>query len=203
MANKILEKIIESSEVIASRLEEEAKKAQKAKKSRPYVAESYLKKLTQDTVHYAKRYGVAELAATAASTVASELIYRATKDESLTAHAATLAGYISFFGAIAAQEMYSKIKKIKEGSRNFKPWNALNIPVNIIKEFGAASYLDLIVTRPYILKECIRYFGASTGGFLGKWVADIPFYLICAVSNKYFTKNIRKLKLDSINLKGG
>jgi len=52
----------------------------------------------------------------------------------------------------------------------------------------------MFIIRPYILEKTIGHFGSATGGFIGKWVADVPFWIMSDLSRRFPLKEkVRKI----------
>ncbi len=148
---------------------------------------SKINRLSKNFLHILKRYGVAELASAVASTATAEIVNRTTQNETTAAYSATVAGYLAYFGTVAAQEIYGRLKN----NNSLEAKDSYKILLDLVKEFGFPSYLDFAIIRPYILREGIKAFGGSVGGFLGNRIADIPFYSLCILFNKISKKKLK------------
>ena len=149
------------------------------------------KRMFHNVVRYAKRYGIAELAATGASTAAPCFF---PDNDVHAAYAANFSGYAAFFGTIVAQDIYVAWKQSKEEERDFSVKDIAKMAGGMINEFGVSTCLDMFITRPYILEKTIGYFGSATGGFIGKWVADVPFLIMSDLSRRFPLKEkVRKI----------
>lgn len=127
---------------------------------------------------WAKRYLPAEIIATGAAYLASQLTYSFTKDETYAAIAATHAGNIGYYGTVLVQDTLKEYRD-NEGKTSLRKSIGLNA-TKMIGEFGPAFFVDTFLTRPaiteYMTKNIGNYIGRFPGVALGKIVSDVVFY---------------------------
>lgn len=130
---------------------------------------------------WTRRYLPAEVIATGAAYLASQLTYSFTKDETWAAIAATHAGNMGYYGAVLVQDTLKEYRKtsMKGEKTNIRKAIGVNA-TKMIGEFGPAFLVDTLLTRPviteYMTKNIGNYLGRFSGVALGKIVSDVVFY---------------------------
>lgn len=208
MTNKILENLVEDKSRTSDKAQFETENVRDEIYSHAYRAGRATRRFLAPIGRYAKRYGLAEIAATTATAGAAKIAYDLTKSENVAVAASNVSSYIAFFGVIIAQDYRAQKKKADEEKRAFGLKDLGRMAVNLVKEFGPASYIDMFITRPLVLKEAIQAYGPATGGFVGKWFADVPYWIIADSSARYLSLDKiktmgQKMKSYFHRLKGG
>jgi len=121
-----------------------------------------------------RRYGIAELAGTAALVLATLGVQRATGSIVLAALAGSLAEAAWFYAVLLVRAFRQERREARVGGFEQRPLRELGH--DLLLEFGAAERLDGLVLRPLCLGLGLKFAGGWLGALLGKLVADLLFY---------------------------
>lgn len=130
------------------------------------------------------RYKYAELAATSAALLGSQLsrIFSGLT----TAYLITFIEYFAFYSVIIGMAYWQSAKKNKaiQQKTNFK--DVLLIIKNLLLEFGYPAVLDILFIRPFCMYWLPILTGnALTGIMAGKVCADVVFYFLTIVNYEW------------------
>jgi hypothetical protein len=137
-----------------------------------------------------KRYGVAELAGLCTAIVGSLVARAVTGNEIAAAYGAVIGENLGYYGIIVSREVpHDRLAAAAVGQR-YGVRGAGRTFRNLILEF---ELLDSGVLRPLAMVFGVRFFGRGAGIVVGKFVADLTFYLpvICAYELRRYLARAR------------
>jgi hypothetical protein len=135
----------------------------------------------QKSLHYLKRYGLAEIAGAVCVLLISSLTYYFTRNKIIAAYAGTIGENIGFYGVIILRDTIDAKRKAAHWSGK-EIWPVLK---NILIEFGIAEALDTFLMRPLMLYLFTSLFtNYQIGALAGVVVADILFYSLAVLSSE-------------------
>jgi hypothetical protein len=135
----------------------------------------------QKSLHYLKRYGLAEIAGAVCVLLISSLTYYFTRNKIIAAYAGTIGENIGFYGVIILRDTIDAKRKAAHWSGK-EIWQVLK---NILIEFGIAEALDTFLMRPLMLYLFTSLFtNYQIGALAGVVVADILFYSLAVLSSE-------------------
>ena len=129
-----------------------------------------------------KRYGIAEIASTAAAYACSYSVQIFSENDISIAYGATIGATAGFYAAMCIREIKKDYIDCMKISEAYGAKGILKTCKNLVLEFGISELLDIILLRPVITTININLFGEHVGIFTGKIMADITFYtpaIIC------------------------
>jgi hypothetical protein len=133
------------------------------------------------------RYKYAELAATSAALLGSQL--SRFFDGLTTAYLITFSEYLAFYSVIISLAYFQSIKKKKIIRQNTTFRDVLLIIKNIVLEFGYPAVLDILFIRPFCMYWLPILTGNSlTGIMAGKICADVVFYFLTIVNYEWMKR---------------
>jgi hypothetical protein len=133
------------------------------------------------------RYKYAELAATSAALLGSQL--SRFFDGLTTAYLITFSEYLAFYSVIISLAYFQSIKKKKIIRQNTTFRDVLLIIKNIVLEFGYPAVLDILFIRPFCMYWLPSLTGNSlTGIMAGKICADVVFYFLTIVNYEWMKR---------------
>ena len=133
------------------------------------------------------RYKYAELAATSAALLGSQL--SRFFDGLTTAYLITFSEYLAFYSVIISLVYFQSIKKKKIILQNTTFRDVLLIIKNIVLEFGYPAVLDILFIRPFCMYWLPILTGNSlTGIMVGKICADVVFYFLTIVNYEWMKR---------------
>jgi FHA domain len=121
-----------------------------------------------------RRYGLAELAGTAALVVVTLAVRRMTASIVVAALAGSLAEACWFYAVLLVREYRLERRDAQVGG--FERRSLGDLGRDLLLEFGAAERLDGLLLRPLCLGLGLRLVGGWLGVLLGKLAADLLFY---------------------------
>ena len=127
---------------------------------------------------WAKRYVPAEVLAVIGALIGATLIYFLTNNRIFAAYGGAIGENIGYYSLIISKDIRRSVemhrnKKLKYGVKSF-----LKDLRNILVEFGFSETLDSFIIRPFAMYIFPIILGSySLGIIIGKFVADITFYM--------------------------
>jgi hypothetical protein len=122
------------------------------------------------------RYGLAELAGIACALVASTIVRHLTGNAIFTAYAGAWGETVGYSAAILARELHGGHVGVTRSER-FTVRRIRTMLVDLAHEFGPAGALDTFVVRPLCMGIGQRTLGPTRGLIVGKFAADVVFYI--------------------------
>lgn len=149
--------------------------------------------MKQKIKEWLKRYLPAEILSIMATLVAAWIADALTHNALSVAFASTWAGNVAYFGYILTVDV---INSVAEKKRNNSSYTVASFLVNIkalALEFGVAEIFDALLIRPALMYYCPIWLGnLSWGIIVGKFAADITFYVPAIVSYELHKKYTKK-----------
>jgi hypothetical protein len=133
------------------------------------------------------RYKYAELAATSASLVGSQL--SRFFNSLTTAYLITFTEYLAFYSVIITLTYWQNTKKNKAILQKTTFKDALLIIKNLVLEFGYPAALDILFIRPFCMYWLLILTANSlTGIMAGKICADVVFYFLTIINYEWMKR---------------
>lgn len=133
------------------------------------------------------RYKYAELAATSASLVGSQL--SRFFNSLTTAYLITFIEYLAFYSVIITLTYWQNTKKNKAILKKATFKDALLIIKNLVLEFGYPAALDILFIRPFCMYGLLILTANSlTGIMAGKICADVVFYFLTIINYEWMKR---------------
>lgn len=136
-----------------------------------------------------KRYFLAEILALFGALVGGILIHITFHNFILTALGGTWGENIGYYGTIVIKDL----EKLQEKHKKITVFILIKLIRNLILEFGPGEYLDSFIIRPftmYIFPLILH--NLYLGLIIGKFTADITFYIPTIISYELRNKYLKK-----------
>ena len=129
-----------------------------------------------------KRYGVAEIAGLCTALVGSFATRALTGSDIAAAYGGAMGENLGYYGVIIGREVVHDRRAAFVAGRGYGLAGAGRTARNLAFEFGIAEALDSGVLRPLAMGLGVRFFGRGVGIVVGKFAADVTFYIpvVCA-----------------------
>jgi hypothetical protein len=127
-------------------------------------------------VEWIRRYGVAEVAGTAAALGGYWGGYALTGSVVASAFAAALSESIAFYGVLLLRDMVRDAYAAGARRSRYGPREIAGTWRSVFVEFGPAELLDATLLRPLSMGLGGQYLGPRLGVVVGKLAADLVFY---------------------------
>lgn len=140
-----------------------------------------------------ERYGVAEVAGLCTAVVGSFAVRALTGSEIAAAYGGAMGENVGYYGVIIGREVVRDRRAAFALNRSYGLFGAGRTARNLLFEFGLAELLDSTVLRPLAMGLGVRYFGRALGVVVGKFAADVTFYVpvICAYELRRYLAHSR------------
>jgi hypothetical protein len=122
------------------------------------------------------RYGPAECGGIVVAFVASFIVRRATRNAIAAGYAAAWGESFGYISIIAIRDLVSEARDARRRGRRPGARDTGNVLAGLLAEFGPASVIDTLVTRPIAMAAGVRWLGPVLGIVAGKLAADVVFY---------------------------
>jgi len=129
-----------------------------------------------------KRYGVAEVAGLCTALAGSFAARALTGNDIAAAYGGAMGENLGYYGVIVGREVVHDRRAAFLAGRGYGLAGAARTARNLVFEFGIAEVLDSGMLRPLAMGLGVRFFGRGVGIVVGKFAADLTFYIpvICA-----------------------
>jgi hypothetical protein len=129
-----------------------------------------------------KRYGVAEVAGLCTALAGSFAARALTGNDIAAAYGGAMGENLGYYGVIVGREVVHDRQAAFLAGRGYGLAGAARTARNLVFEFGIAEVLDSGMLRPLAMGLGVRFFGRGVGIVVGKFAADLTFYIpvICA-----------------------
>jgi len=140
-----------------------------------------------------ERYGIAEVAGLCTAVIGSFVVRALTGSEIAAAYGGAMGENVGYYGVIIGREVVRDQRAAFALNRRYGLSGAARTARNLLFEFGLAELLDSTVLRPLAMGLGVRYFGRALGVVVGKFAADVTFYVpvICAYELRRYLAHSR------------
>jgi hypothetical protein len=128
-------------------------------------------------LEWVKRYGLAEVVSVFAAVGSSLAVRAATGSEVAAAFAGAWGETAAYAGVIVVQDLATARSDAADEGRELNSSDHGGLIAGWIAEFGPAGIIDTFISRPIIMGAGAHLLGPKLGTVVGKFAADIVFYL--------------------------
>lgn len=127
-------------------------------------------------LEWIRRYGLAEVAGTAAAIGGYYAGFTLTGNRVAAAYAGALSEAVGFYGILVLRDLVRDAYAAGARRAHYGPREMASTCRNLFVEFGPIELLDGLLIRPLCMGLGTRYLGPRLGVIAGKLVADLAFY---------------------------
>ena len=141
-----------------------------------------------------ERYALPEIVGTVATYLGYTNAGAFTHDPVASAYAAAICENLGFYTTMAVQQMMLDRRKAIEKGREYGLRERITTTRDLLKEFGISELLDTSLIRPIAVGIGESLLGEK-GIVIGKWGADLLFFIISYIMRK----RIEKIRCEEDN----
>ena len=139
-----------------------------------------------------KRYLPANILSTIITLLTVLIVLKLTGNNVLAAFLGSIFESIAYYGFILTRDVIETKKKYSKEKRKYTTKSFLKNIRNLFLEFGLAEIMDTLIIRPFFLYVCPIVLGSVTiGTLVGKYIADILFYIPTIISYEMRKKHLK------------
>lgn len=124
-----------------------------------------------------RRYGPAECSGISCALIASVIVRRFTANAVAVGYAGAWGEALGYGAVMVGRDFLAAARRRRMAHETFTARDGAGVVGGLLVEFGPASLLDTLLTRPIAMALLTRLLGIPLGIIAGKLVADGLFYV--------------------------